>query len=161
MDFRTKYYRPNLAKGTAGAAKTTPTPLRRSATKWAMPIESGGESGGDSPIMDIKAAGTNADVINAALAQYLPLEVPQSDIPQSVNIDLQGTEFAGSYAFTVTPGTDYFCATPDVEPAGKGEPITFNVVPSNNIFEFIIYAATKVDGSDMIQWTFTITGGGK
>ena len=45
MDFETKYYRPNLANGTAGAAKTTPTPIRRSATKWAMPIESGGGSG--------------------------------------------------------------------------------------------------------------------
>lgn len=54
MDFRTKYYRPNLANGTAGAAKTTPTPLRRSATKWAMPIESGG-SGGDSLFISLEA----------------------------------------------------------------------------------------------------------
>ena len=159
MDFETKYYRPNLAKGTAGAAKTTPTPIRRSTTKWAMPIESGG-SGGDSPIMDIKAAGTNAAVINAALAEYMPLEVPQSVGPQSININLQGNEFSGSYDFTVTPGEDYFCAATS-EPGGKGEPITFEVVASNNIIEFTIMAATQIDGSDMVGWKFNIAGGPK
>lgn len=160
MDFETKYYRPNLAKGTAGAAKTTPTPIRRSAAKWAMPIESGG-SGGEYPIMDIKAAGSNAAVINAALAEYMPLEVPQSVGPQSININLQGTEFSGSYTITATPGADWFVMVEDVEPAGKGEPTTASVLAQNNRIQVTIMAATKDDGSDMVSWTFTITGGGK
>lgn len=155
MDFRTKYYRPNLAKGTAGAAKTTPTPLRRSATKWAMPIESGG-SGGDSPIMDIKVAGTNAAVVNAELAKYMPLEETGN-----IEINLEGTEFTGTYTITVTPGTDYFCAAADGAPSGKGEAITFNVTADSNIFQFTIMAATMEDGSDMVSWEIVIMGGGK
>lgn len=162
MDFETKYYRPNLAKGTAGAAKTTPTPIRRSAAKWAMPVDNGG-SGGNSPIIDIKVSGTSADAINAALAQYLPLEVlPSGTPPKGIDISLQGQEFSGSYTFTATPGTDYFCMATGMEtPGQKGESITFNVVASDDHMAFTIYAATKQDGSDMAQWVFNIVGGGK
>ena len=160
MDYRTKYYRPDLAKGTAGAAETTPTPIRRSATKWAMPVDGGG-SGGDYPIMDIKVAGTNADEINAALAEYLPMEAPQSAEPQSINIELKNVDIGTTYAVTGTPGADWFMMVGDVEPTGKGEPVTANVTGRNNILAFTIMAATKEDGSDMKAWTFTITGGGK
>lgn len=161
MDLRTKYYRPNLAKGTAGAAKTTPTPIRRSAAKWAMPVDNGG-SGGNSPIIDIKVSGTSADAINAALAQYLPLEVlPSGTPPKSIDIDLLDHGISGSYTITVTPGADYFCAVAGGAQSGKGESVTVNVASSSSVLEFSIMAATKEDGSDLIGWGFSIAGNGK
>lgn len=71
MDFMTKYYRPNLAKGTAGAAKTTPTPIRRSAAKWAMPIEPGGGSGVIAT-MEVGITGNGSSFIAEMTPEYNP-----------------------------------------------------------------------------------------
>lgn len=163
MDLRTKYYRPNLANGTAGAAKTTPTPLRRSATKWAMPIESGGSGGGDRGIIAITVAGPDqqaAKEITDALKNYLPIT---TQLKSGTQVIIPSALAAGAqYVVTIQPAATWCIENDDeeLEPAGQNYVETVTV-KSDNAIIINAFAVNSENQEDYVGGSFFISGGGK
>jgi len=163
MDYRTKYYRPNLAKGTAGAAKTTPTPIRRSATKWAMPVESGGSGGGDRGIIAIMVAGPDqqaAKEITDALKNYLPIT---TQLKQGTQVTIPSALSAGAqYVVTLSPAATWCIENKneELEPAGQNYVYTVTV-KSDKAIILNAFAVNSENQDDYVGGPFFITGGEK
>ena len=163
MDFRTKYYRPDLAKGTAGAAKTTPTPIRRSATKWAMPVDGGGSGGGVRGIIAITVAGPDqqaAKEITDGLKNYLPIT---TQLEMGTHFTIPSALTAGAqYVVTLSPAATWCIENKDeeLEPAGQNYVYTATV----NAGKFIAinaFAVNSENQEDHVGGAITIEGGGK
>lgn len=146
MDFETKYYRPNLANGTAGASKTTPTPIRRSATKWAMPVDGGGSVGGPEAFMKIEITPAIAGVAEQ-LAAKLPY-TPEADADPEI-IRATTTETIApqtEYNVTIYPGSEYYGWTESGGSTEKAAPFTFTTYANDNGLQF---DATTTDSEDL------------
>lgn len=157
MDYRTKYYRPNLANGTAGAAKTTPTPIRRSATKWAMPIDGGGiiatlEAGISEDVGSFIAemtpaysSGVTAYTVTSedtgGFVAIMTLNGPATITAETSKKSIEIMEGGGMFAAMVAPGAmkdyfstetiggkDYYTGVVSIHAAEDGgETVTYNV----------------------------------
>lgn len=144
MDFRTKYYRPNLAKGTAGAAKTTPTPIRRSAIKWAMPIDGGGSGGGDRGIIAITVS-PEIPGWDEFISHILPITDYESEaIDTSV---LTGIVPKQTYMFTVTPAPGWYVKKSTAGYGGDGETITIGTMSKTDTISGLKFEANNTGQS--------------